>query len=81
MINDAHCHFFSRAFFDALAQQRGRAPRESASDLTRTLQWEDPGDAAGLANRWVRELDAHVARFAAPGADGSVRFAPLVTGS
>ena len=56
MINDAHCHFFSRAFFEALAKQRGRTPSESASDLARLLQWEDPGHATALADRWVRAL-------------------------
>ena len=63
MIADAHCHFFSEAFFAALAWQRGRG--ESADDLTRELGWEAPGDPGHLADRWVRELDAHgVARAA-----------------
>jgi hypothetical protein len=77
MINDSHCHFFSSGFFEALAKQRGRTPLESASDLTRELQWEDPGEAASLADRWVRELDAHgIARAAliasVPGDEASV---------
>jgi predicted TIM-barrel fold metal-dependent hydrolase len=57
MINDAHCHFFSEGFFSALAWQRGRA--DSIEDLTRELDWEAPGSAEHLADRWVRELDAH----------------------
>jgi predicted TIM-barrel fold metal-dependent hydrolase len=56
-INDAHCHFFTEGFLAALAWQRGRA--ESTEDLTRELGWEDPGHAEALADRWVRELDAH----------------------
>jgi predicted TIM-barrel fold metal-dependent hydrolase len=57
MINDAHCHFFTEGFFAALAWQRGRA--ESIEDLTGELAWEAPGKAEQLADRWVRELDAH----------------------
>ena len=56
-LNDAHCHFFSDGFFSALAYQRGRG--ETPSDLTKELGWEAPGSASDLADRWVRELDAH----------------------
>jgi predicted TIM-barrel fold metal-dependent hydrolase len=56
-LNDSHCHFFTEGFFAALAWQRGRA--ESIEDLTRELGWETPGSAEQLADRWVRELDAH----------------------
>jgi predicted TIM-barrel fold metal-dependent hydrolase len=63
MINDAHCHFFSEGFFSYLAYQRGR--NEAPSDLTTVLGWEAPGSASNLADRWIRELDAHgVARAA-----------------
>lgn len=58
MINDVHCHFFSTGFFNALARQRGRAPQESAVDLCRELQWEEPETPEALADRWVRELEA-----------------------
>ena len=55
MINDAHCHFFSTPFFDALG---GAAAIEK-------LGWEFPGTAEALADRWVAELDRHqVARAA-----------------
>jgi uncharacterized protein len=47
MINDAHCHFFSTPFFDALG---GAAAIEK-------LGWEFPGTAEALADRWVGELD------------------------
>jgi predicted TIM-barrel fold metal-dependent hydrolase len=63
LINDAHGHFFSPAFFDALARQRGGGADRAA--LCRELQWDDPGTNDALADRWVRELDAHsVARAA-----------------
>jgi uncharacterized protein len=57
MLNDAHCHFFSTAFFTALARQRG--PTTSAQDLYQELQWADPGTSETLADRWVQELDAN----------------------
>jgi uncharacterized protein len=63
MLCDSHCHFFSEGFFAALAWQRGRA--ESIEDLTAMVGWEAPGGPEQLADRWVRELDAHgVARAA-----------------
>jgi predicted TIM-barrel fold metal-dependent hydrolase len=56
MPNDAHCHFFSTAFFTALAMQRGRG--QTAGELCAELGWDDPGTPEDLADRWVRELDA-----------------------
>jgi predicted TIM-barrel fold metal-dependent hydrolase len=56
-IADAHCHFFSPRFFSVLAAQRGRTPPQSADDICRELQWDLPGDATALADRWVQELD------------------------
>jgi len=78
LINDAHCHFFSAAFFGALARQRG-GDADSES-LCRELQWDTPGTPEALADRWVRELDAHgVARSAliasVPGDEASVAAA------
>jgi predicted TIM-barrel fold metal-dependent hydrolase len=57
VINDSHCHFFSTRFFETLARQRGG--EQSAAALTSELQWNDPGTPSELADRWVRELDAH----------------------
>src|SRR5262245_36068761 len=57
MLNDAHCHFFSRQFFSTLSRQRGRD--ETSGQLCRELQWDDPGTPDALAERWIRELDAH----------------------
>jgi uncharacterized protein len=65
-LNDAHCHFFSRAFFAALGRQLTdadpQAPDHAALDR---LGWESPGSAEALADRWVAELDrSGVARAA-----------------
>jgi len=78
MINDAHCHFFSTQFFATLSKQRGRG--DSAADLCRELQWDDPGAPEALADRWVSELDTHgVTRTAliasVPGDEASVASA------
>ena len=74
MINDAHCHFFSTAFFTALARQRadlkvgpykpgnpvgvGADLQVGPRQICGELQWDDPGAPDALADRWVRELDA-----------------------
>jgi len=65
MLNDAHCHFFSSRLFATLARQRsasqhGNDPDDALSDaLCKELQWDAPGPAAMLADRWVAELDAN----------------------
>ncbi len=59
MINDAHCHFFSRRFFDTLAQQKGLPAEHAAATLTKQLEWDDPGSPAALSDRWVSELDRY----------------------
>jgi predicted TIM-barrel fold metal-dependent hydrolase len=78
MLNDSHCHFFSHAFFAALARQRG--PGATADTILGELQWDSPGGPEELAARWVRELDANgVTRAAliasAPGDEASVASA------
>jgi hypothetical protein len=84
LTNDAHCHFFSSQFFGTLARQRLRtsivpsaAVAASASDICRELQWDDPGTASTLADRWIAELDRHHVHRAAliasvPGDETSV---------
>jgi hypothetical protein len=77
LINDAHCHFFSATFFAALGRQRGAG---DATSLCGELHWEAPGSPEALADRWIRELDAHrVARAAliasVPGDEASVAAA------
>jgi predicted TIM-barrel fold metal-dependent hydrolase len=78
MPNDAHCHFFSTGFFTQLAQQRGRG--QAPAELCTELGWDDPGTPEELADRWVRELDAHDVGRAAliasvPGDESSVAAA------
>jgi predicted TIM-barrel fold metal-dependent hydrolase len=57
MVNDVHCHFFSNQFFSTLSRQRGRG--ETSEQLCHELQWDHPGTPEALAERWIRELDAH----------------------
>src|SRR5688572_6591667 len=80
-MNDSHCHFFSTEFFATLSRQRSgqpppppdhfdpgatEHPSESlARELCDELQWEAPGSAYTLADRWLRELDAHGVQRAA----------------
>jgi hypothetical protein len=70
-IADAHVHFFSHRFFEALAAQKPAVPLES-------LHWQmPPVEPEDLANIWAHELDRQgVARAAliasVPGDEGSV---------
>src|SRR5688572_5252462 len=78
MISDAHCHFFSTAFFSTLSRQRAKG--DTVQQLCSELQWEDPGSPEALADRWVAELDANGVRRAAviasvPGDEQSVATA------
>jgi predicted TIM-barrel fold metal-dependent hydrolase len=78
MTNDVHCHFFSTAFFTALARQRGKS--DTVPQLCRELQWDDPGAPDALADRWAGELNTNgVARAAliasVPGDEESVAAA------
>ena len=54
-VQDAHAHLFSRAFFKALALQKGTADVDA---LVASLGWEaPPASNEELAREWVRELD------------------------
>jgi uncharacterized protein len=64
-LNDAHCHFFSGRFFEALDREKNRDRAVGARALARQLGWEATDDPDALADRWVAELDEHkVARAA-----------------
>jgi predicted TIM-barrel fold metal-dependent hydrolase len=53
---DAHVHYFSRPLFQALGAASGRTPET----IGQTLGWDVPATIdAGLADRWVQELDRH----------------------
>jgi predicted TIM-barrel fold metal-dependent hydrolase len=54
MINDAQCHFFSSRFLELLAPDAGGGEK-----LAARLQWDPPGTATELGDRWVGELDRH----------------------
>src|SRR4051812_25139483 len=74
---DAHAHFFSRRFFDALAVQAGKPSAEIAETLGWPLAPEDPKE---LAHTWAAELDKYGVSRAAliasvPGDEDSVLVA------
>ncbi len=76
-VSDAHCHFFSRPFFQALASQSGATVDRVAAKLGWELPPEDPRE---LARAWERELDRHAVARAAliasiPGDEASVTAA------
>jgi predicted TIM-barrel fold metal-dependent hydrolase len=80
MICDAHVHFFSPGFFDALGAQKGLAPENRVGEVAEALEWEAPPSVTALAARWVAALDGHgVARAAligsVPGDEASVAAA------
>lgn len=54
MINDVHCHFFSSRFLELLAPDMG-----TPDDIAARLQWDPPGTATELGDRWIAELDRH----------------------
>lgn len=47
-VHDAHCHFFSRKFFEALGEK-----------VPERLGWTPPGAPEELADHWAAELDRH----------------------
>jgi uncharacterized protein len=72
-VSDAHVHFFSQRFFEALGTQSGKDAREVAA----TVGWTFPGAPEELAQQWAMELDQYgVARAALigsiPGDESSV---------
>lgn len=58
---DAHAHFFSRSFFEALAKQKSALGAETTVEsMVEGLGWDLPSENnAELAARWVEELDRH----------------------
>lgn len=75
-VSDAHVHFFSRRFLDALGAQCGK----DAAEVAALAGWELPGTTEELAHRWAAEFDEHaVARSSligsTPGDEGSVTAA------
>jgi len=74
---DAHVHFFSRRFFEALGAQAG----QTAAQVATVAGWDlPPEDPAKLAQAWAEAMDTHgVARAAlissVPGDEASVAAA------
>jgi len=55
---DAHVHFFSNGFFEALAGQKAGLPASNPVEaMVASLGWELPGSNVELADRWAGELD------------------------
>lgn len=81
VLHDAHCHFLSTRFYEALGREKyGAEGSISAARMTDELGWEAPGPPETLAARWVAELDRHhVSRIAliasVPGDEESVAAA------
>lgn len=79
-VNDAHRHFFSTRFFEALGREKYRDRAVGAAEISTTLGWESPGEPEALADRWIAELDEHhISRVAlmasVPGDEASVAAA------
>jgi hypothetical protein len=65
-LNDAHCHFFSPGFFQALAREAaGRFDADPAVSVPAALGWDPPGTPDQLADRWMMEIDRHQVQRAA----------------
>jgi uncharacterized protein len=78
-VNDAHCHFLSPRFFEALGAEK-HGPGTSVEQVVGHLNWEPPRDVAALTDRWVAEFNRNdVARAAliasVPGDEDSVAAA------
>jgi predicted TIM-barrel fold metal-dependent hydrolase len=78
-VRDAHCHFFSPRFFQALGRDRG-TEGDAAVALPAELGWDAPGTPESLADRWIAELDRHAVSGAmliasVPGDEESVAVA------
>jgi hypothetical protein len=82
LVCDAHVHFFSRGFFEALAGQKASLPaanpaETSVETMVASLGWELPGGNPELAARWASELERcgvakSVLIASVPGDEGSV---------
>jgi len=58
-VNDAHCHFLSPRFLEALAREKYGYGAVSSRQVSSALGWDDPGSIEQLADRWAAELDCH----------------------
>jgi predicted TIM-barrel fold metal-dependent hydrolase len=59
-LHDAHCHFLSSGFYEALGREKHGPDGGTAADaVARELGWDPAGPADALAARWITELDRH----------------------
>ncbi len=83
IVNDIHCHFFSKGFLEKLTQslKRFEGP-DRVERVAEFLGWDPPGTPLELAERWVGQMATHslgrVALIASvPGDEDSVSEAAL----
>ena len=80
-LTDAHCHFLSPRFFEALGREKFGQPGDHCADRAASaLGWDPPGPADALAAQWRAEFDRHHVSCAAlmasvPGDEESVAAA------
>lgn len=77
ILNDVHCHFLTRRFFESLGREKYGEPARTAEEIASEIRCESPGESHSLIGTWLAELDRnHVARAAliasAPGDEESV---------
>jgi hypothetical protein len=80
VLHDAHCHFLSSRFYEALGREKYGQDGVTAERVAGELGWETPRSADALATRWVAELNRnHVSRVgliaSIPGDEESVAAA------
>lgn len=59
IVNDAHCHFLSPRFLEALGREKHGAGGATSAQMARELGWDDPCSVELLADRWLAELERH----------------------
>ena len=80
-LHDAHCHFLSPRFFEALGREKyGAEAGASAERIAGELGFDAPESVEALADRWAGELDRNrIARSSliasVPGDEDSVAVA------
>lgn len=64
-LNDVHCHFLTRRFFELLGREKYGEAAPGAEEIASQMRCETPGNPDSLTASWVAELDRHrVARAA-----------------
>jgi uncharacterized protein len=64
-LNDVHCHFLTRRFFESLAREKYGEGAPGPEEIASRIRCETPGDPETLTASWIAELDRNrVARAA-----------------